>query len=48
MKAEGIELLPGGTDDDYAFLVTTDPDIAARYGMHEESEFMDVHPPKNE
>jgi hypothetical protein len=40
MKADGIILDPeGGTADDYAHLVSTDPEVARRYGMHEESEF---------
>ena len=40
MKADGVVLDPGGgTADDYAQLVTTDPDVARRYDMHEESEF---------
>jgi len=40
MKADGVVLDPeGGTADDYAHLVTTDPDIARKYDMHDESEF---------
>ena len=40
MKADGVTLDPeGGTGDDYAYLVTSDPAIAKKYGMHEESEF---------
>ncbi len=40
MKADGVVLDPeGGTADDYAQLVTTDPEVARRYDMHEESEF---------
>lgn len=40
MKADGVTLDPdGGTADDYAYLVTTDPAIAGKYGMHDESEF---------
>lgn len=40
MKADGVVLDPeGGTADDYAHLVTTDPEVARRYDMHEESEF---------
>ena len=31
----------GGTADDYAQLVTTDPDVARKYDMHDESEFFD-------
>lgn len=42
MKADGVQLDPPGfgTADDYAFLVTTDPEIAAKYQMHPESEFL--------
>jgi hypothetical protein len=41
MRADGVTLDPeGGTEDDYAYLVTTDPDIARKYDMHEESEFL--------
>lgn len=40
MRADGVFLDPeGGTVDDYAYLVTTDPEIAKKYDMHEESEF---------
>jgi hypothetical protein len=28
----------GGTADDYAYLVTTDPEIARKYDMEEEDE----------
>jgi hypothetical protein len=42
MLADGVALDPeGGTTDDYAYLVTTDPVIAKKYDMHEESEFLD-------
>ena len=42
MAKDGVVLdLKGGTEDDYAYLVTTDPAIAKKYGMHEESEFWD-------
>ncbi len=42
MMANGVVLDPdGGTSDDYAHLVTTDPDIAKKYDMHDESEFLD-------
>ncbi|MGH7272758.1 MAG: hypothetical protein ACREJ3_20200 [Polyangiaceae bacterium] len=42
MKADGVTLDPeGGTGDDYAHLTTTDPDIARKYDMHDESEFFD-------
>lgn len=40
MKADGVVLEPdGGTEDDYAHLVTTDPAVAKKYGMHPEDEF---------
>lgn len=42
MLADGVVLDPeGGTVEDYAYLVTTDPDIARKYDMHDESEFWD-------
>lgn len=40
MKADGVVLdHEGGTADDYAYLVTSDPEIARKYDMHDESEF---------
>jgi hypothetical protein len=40
MRDDGVTLDPdGGTADDYAHLVTTDPDVARKYDMHDESEF---------
>jgi hypothetical protein len=40
MLADGVTLDPeGGTGDDYAHLVTTDPDVAKKYDMHAEDEF---------
>ena len=43
MQADGVTLDPdGGTADDYAHLVTTDPAIARKYGMHPEDEFFDL------
>ena len=40
MRADGVTLDPeGGTGDDYAHLVTTDPDVARKYGMEDETEF---------
>jgi hypothetical protein len=40
MLADGVALAPeGGTSDDYACLVTTDPTIARKYDMHDEKEF---------
>jgi hypothetical protein len=40
MLADGVGLEPGGVEDDYARLVTTDPEVARRYDMHDGSEFM--------
>jgi len=41
MRSDGVTLDPdGGTSDDYAHLVTTDPDVARKYDMHDESEFL--------
>lgn len=40
MRTDGVYLDPdGGTSDEYVRLVTTNPDIAKKYDMHEESEF---------
>jgi hypothetical protein len=40
MRADGVTLRSdGGTQDDYAFLVTTDPQVAEKYDMHDETEF---------
>jgi hypothetical protein len=40
MRADGVVLdRDGGTADDYAYLVTSDPEVARKYDMHEESEF---------
>jgi hypothetical protein len=40
MRADGVILEPGGgTGDDYAHLVTTDPDVARKYDMQDEREF---------
>ena len=42
MRLDGLVLdNPGGLGDDYARLVTTDPDVAKKYDMVEESEFWD-------
>jgi hypothetical protein len=39
MKVDGVTLDPeGGTGDDYAYLTTTDADVARKYDMHEASE----------
>ena len=43
MLNDGVMLDPdGGTGDDYALLVTTNPEIARKYDMHEESEFFGI------
>ena len=40
MQTDGVTLDPqGGTADYYAYLVTTDPAVAKKYDMHDESEF---------
>jgi hypothetical protein len=40
MRDDGVVLdSDGGTADDYAHLVTTNPDVARKYDMHDESEF---------
>lgn len=42
MKADGVALDPqGGTSDDYAVLITTDAQIAEKYGMQPEEDFFD-------
>lgn len=49
MRADGVTLDPkGGTEDDYAHLVTTDPGVAQKYGMEDESEFFDDDIPDEE
>ena len=41
MRDDGVTLnADAGTSDDYACLVTTDPEVAKKYDMHEESEFL--------
>jgi hypothetical protein len=40
MKADGVVLDPdGGTSDDYASLVTSDPAVAKKWGLEDEREF---------
>ena len=41
MRTDGVTLdsQVGGVGDDYAHLVTTDPEVAKKYDMVEESEF---------
>ncbi|MCI0741144.1 MAG: nucleotidyltransferase family protein [Gemmataceae bacterium] len=55
MRADGVVLdTEGGTRDDYALLVTHDPDVAKKYNMVPESDFFDadeeesIEPPKNQ
>jgi hypothetical protein len=41
MREDGVTLdTESGTGDDYAHLVTFDPEIAKKYDMHDESEFL--------
>ena len=41
MKADGATAdRASGTDEDYIYLVTTDPEVAKKYDMHDESEFL--------
>lgn len=43
MREDGVVLDPeGGTADDYAHLVTSDPIIAKKYGMEDESEYFEL------
>ena len=45
MKADGITLDPdGGTADDYALLVTNDPEVAERYGFTDEEDLWETDP----
>jgi hypothetical protein len=39
MRSDGVTLESDGVGDDYAHLVTTDPEVAKKYDMVEESEF---------
>ncbi len=49
MRDDGVTLDPdGGTSDDYARLVTNDPEIARKYDMHDESEFWDDDGPESD
>jgi hypothetical protein len=42
MRAGGVTLDPqSATADDYAYLVTTDPEVAKKYDMHDEADFLD-------
>lgn len=45
MKLDGVTLdMNGGIEDDYAYLVTADPEIAKKYDMHPEEEFLEDDP----
>jgi hypothetical protein len=40
MLDDGVTLsIDDGASNDYAYLSTSDPEIAQKYGMHDESEF---------
>ena len=42
MRKAGVTLADdGGVGDDYVTLVTTDPEVAKRFGMEEEREYLD-------
>jgi hypothetical protein len=42
MRADGVVLeAGGGAADDYTYLVTDDPEVAAKHGFHPEEEFFD-------
>ena len=44
MRDDGVTLgFEGGTSDDCVYLVTTDPEVARKYDMHDESEFLSDH-----
>ncbi len=36
--------MTAGHGDDHVRLITTDPEVAAKYGMHDEGEFFDAPP----
>jgi hypothetical protein len=41
MRTDGVVIEPAGASgDDYVRLVTTDPDVARKYGLHDEGEFL--------
>jgi len=43
MREAGVTLEDnGGIRDDYATLVTTDPEVAKKFGMDEEREYLDL------
>lgn len=41
MKADGVQVQPIRVDADSVYLATSDPEIAAKYDMHPEDEFLD-------
>lgn len=42
MRKAGVTLeVDSGVSDDYARLVTTDPEVAKKFGMEEEREYLD-------
>jgi hypothetical protein len=41
MRKAGVTLAGDGAGDDYAALVTTDPNVANKFGMEEEREYLD-------
>lgn len=48
MRADGVALDPDrGMADDYAYLVTDDAEVAAKYDMHDESEFLEQDDDEN-
>jgi hypothetical protein len=49
MLADGVTLdTEGGTSDDYAYLVATDPIVAKKYDMHDEKEFFEHNDDESE
>ena len=48
MRTAGVTLdHTSGVGDDYAKLVTTDPDVARQFGMEEEREYLDEEDDEN-
>jgi len=49
MRDDGVTLeLNRGTPADLAYLVTTDPEVASKYDMHDESEYLDDENVRND
>ena len=47
MRKAGVTLEDeGGVGDDHATFVTTDPEVAGRFGMEEEREYLDEDDPE--